>query len=42
VTLWEIFSNGAYPYPGIENVDILDYINSGGRLNRPQECPEPM
>uniref|UniRef100_A0AAU0N4Q3 Receptor tyrosine kinase PVR2B1b n=1 Tax=Gecarcinus lateralis TaxID=6769 RepID=A0AAU0N4Q3_GECLA len=37
VTLWEIFSLGSTPYPGIEvNQDFLNLLESGYRMERPK------
>lgn len=40
VTLWEIFTLGLPPYPGISAGEILDYIKRGGRLPPPEVCPQ--
>lgn len=40
VTLWEIFTRGLPPYPGIGAAQILDYIKAGGRLPPPEDCPQ--
>ena len=41
VTLWELFSLGDNPYPGV-NVDetFIDRILEGLRLNQPKYCPD--
>lgn len=39
VTMWEIFSRGSHPYAAVDNMDILTYVKSGGRLKRPSQCP---
>jgi hypothetical protein len=37
--MWEILSLGKWPYAGIANDDIGEYIRSGGRLCMPELCP---
>ncbi|XP_038069473.1 plexin-B1-like [Patiria miniata] len=39
VLLWEIFSKGATPYPGIRNQDVYDFLKSGQRMDAPKNCP---
>ncbi|XP_070771693.1 tyrosine-protein kinase Mer [Enoplosus armatus] len=38
VTMWEIASRGATPYPGIQNHEIYDYLLEGHRLKQPADC----
>eukprot|EP01114_Cavostelium_apophysatum_P005290 TRINITY_DN1609_c0_g1_i2.p1 TRINITY_DN1609_c0_g1~~TRINITY_DN1609_c0_g1_i2.p1 ORF type:complete len:602 (+),score=84.00 TRINITY_DN1609_c0_g1_i2:143-1807(+) len=40
VALWELFSYGALPYPGLTNREVVDDIQAGRRLTRPPKCPE--
>eukprot|EP00058_Branchiostoma_floridae_P017010 XP_002602498.1 hypothetical protein BRAFLDRAFT_115498 [Branchiostoma floridae] len=40
VTLWEAFSNGRKPYAGMKGQDILTWIESDRRLDRPPTCSE--
>ena len=42
VTMWEIFSGAAHPYPHVDNMDIHKYVNSGRRLDRPRGCPQEL
>ena len=42
VTCWEIFSLGRIPYPGVDNVDVIDFLKSGKRLEQPELCPSKM
>ena len=42
VTLWEIMSLGKMPYPGVAVQDIVSFLESGDRLDRPSNCPEEM
>ncbi|MBN3314996.1 ROS1 kinase, partial [Atractosteus spatula] len=39
VLLWEIMSFGKQPYPAYSNVEVLHFVNSGGRLQSPKNCP---
>ena len=39
VTLWEIASLGASPYPGIDNNELLTKLETGMRLECPPGCP---
>lgn len=38
VLLWEIYTYGCAPYPLIQPEDMLKYINSGNRLEKPHNC----
>ncbi|XP_038067111.1 fibroblast growth factor receptor 4-like [Patiria miniata] len=42
VLLWEIFSKGAKPYPGIPNQDVYDFLKRGQRMDAPKNCPPEM
>ncbi|XP_063106324.1 leukocyte tyrosine kinase receptor isoform X2 [Cavia porcellus] len=42
VLLWEIFSLGYMPYPGRTNLEVLDFVIAGSRMDAPQGCPEPV
>ncbi|CAH8442752.1 unnamed protein product [Schistosoma turkestanicum] len=35
IVLWEIFSLGGLPYPGIDNGQIIDWLNNGNRNSKP-------
>jgi len=35
IVLWEIFESGKTPYPGMSNKEALDFVKSGGRLEKP-------
>jgi len=39
VLLWEMFSLGYMPYPGRSNVEVIDTVMNGGRLDIPRTCP---
>ena len=40
VTLWEMMSLGASPYPELKYEDLMLFLNSGHRLERPQNCSQ--
>ncbi|CAO4381078.1 unnamed protein product [Caenorhabditis nigoni] len=40
VCLWEIFSLGEIPYKGVG--DILQFLEDGSRLSKPDCCPQPI
>ncbi|CAJ0933753.1 unnamed protein product, partial [Mesorhabditis belari] len=40
ILLYEIFSLGAHPYPGMENRDVLDRVLRGERNRRPKYAPD--
>ncbi|XP_048745066.2 tyrosine-protein kinase HTK16-like [Ostrea edulis] len=40
ITLWEMFSYGDQPYGDKKGVEVMQFIESGKRLSRPQDCPE--
>eukprot|EP00731_Ephydatia_muelleri_P032224 Em0023g731a len=39
VLLWEIMTLGNQPYPGQTNQEVLHFISEGGRLDKPEGCP---
>ncbi|XP_035688718.1 uncharacterized protein LOC118424281 [Branchiostoma floridae] len=41
VVLWEIFSGGKTPYPGVHRF-VIEHILDGNRMERPNICPIPM
>jgi len=40
VTLWEMYSYGGIPYPGLSNIQCMDQVSSGYRMPPPPNCPE--
>ncbi|KAM6917254.1 tyrosine-protein kinase receptor [Lycodopsis pacificus] len=42
VLLWEILSLGFMPYPCKTNQEVLEFVNSGGRMDPPKSCPGPV
>lgn len=39
VVLWEIATYGKTPYPGVDLFSVLDKIEAGYRMPRPEGCP---
>ncbi|XP_073179588.1 tyrosine-protein kinase Fer-like [Lepidochelys kempii] len=39
VLLWEIFSLGAAPYPGMSNQQVVSQVERGFRMRAPKRCP---
>lgn len=35
IILWEIWSLGMKPYPGMDNITVMDKVSSGYRMMRP-------
>ncbi|KAL5008460.1 hypothetical protein ScPMuIL_014041 [Solemya velum] len=42
VLLWEIFSFGHIPYPGMSNVDVMNFVCNSGRMEPPTNCSDSM
>lgn len=42
VLLWEIMTLGNQPYPGRINQEVLQFVTGGGRLDRPDKCPNKL
>ncbi|XP_076366752.1 leukocyte tyrosine kinase receptor-like isoform X2 [Tachypleus tridentatus] len=42
VLLWEVLSLGYMPYPGRGNQEVMQLVTSGGRLEPPALCPNPV
>ncbi|XP_037570651.2 tyrosine-protein kinase receptor torso [Dermacentor silvarum] len=40
VLMWEVASLGAVPYPGVANHQLLDFLTTGHRLEKPANCPQ--
>ena len=40
ITLVELFNNGARPYPGLGNAEVMTKVQAGYRHPRPASCPE--
>lgn len=39
VLLWEVYTSGMTPYPGMTDDEVVGRINQWYRLYKPQECP---
>jgi len=39
VVLWEIFSYGQAPYPGLSNPEVIQQVYKGYRMPAPENCP---
>ncbi|XP_037609250.1 tyrosine-protein kinase SYK [Sebastes umbrosus] len=42
VLMWEAFSYGQKPYKGMKGNDVLQMIESGSRMDCPNNCPQEM
>merc|ERR1719494_326734 len=42
ILLWEVFTLGGSPYPGLPAEELLDFLQSGKRMPCPQHCPVEM
>jgi len=42
VLMWEALTLGHQPYPARTNTEVLQFVRSGGRLDRPDTCPNEM
>ncbi|KAK3090381.1 hypothetical protein FSP39_011356, partial [Pinctada imbricata] len=40
ILIWEMFSIGDEPYPGIRNKQVVSKVKGGYRMKRPEYCPE--
>eukprot|EP01137_Pigoraptor_chileana_P023868 Opistho-2@90899 len=39
IVLWEIYSRGSKPYPGLQNHDVAAFLGQNKRMEAPDECP---
>ena len=37
--MWETFTLGGTPYPGLPTEQLLDYLSDGKRMDMPAKCP---
>ena len=42
VLMWEVVTFGQQPYPARTNIEVLHFVRSGGRLDRPDNCPDDL
>lgn len=40
--MWEVMTLAMVPYPGVSNKDVVAFLKSGSRLEKPDECPTEM
>ena len=42
--MWEVFSLGQMPYPGLSPVEVVEFLDEGSRLSKPSNtaCSEEM
>lgn len=40
ILLWEIFTLGGSPYPGLPTEDLLKFLEGGKRMECPDRCPK--
>lgn len=40
LVLWEIWEDGKHPYPQFSNTEVMQKVNEGYRLPKPESCPE--
>ena len=33
--MWEVFSLGRIPYPGVDPISLFQFLDDGGRLGKP-------
>ena len=42
ILIYEIVTFGSFPYQGLSNSQVLEYVKNGGRLNLPRNCSEEL
>ncbi|KAJ9587458.1 hypothetical protein L9F63_028289, partial [Diploptera punctata] len=42
IVLWEIGTLGGFPYPTVSDMDLLNYLLDGKRLEKPDNCSEEL
>ncbi|XP_020370542.1 tyrosine-protein kinase ZAP-70 isoform X1 [Rhincodon typus] len=42
ITMWEALTYGQKPYKKMKGPEVVSFIEQGGRLDRPPECPDEM
>ncbi|GCC33430.1 hypothetical protein chiPu_0011899 [Chiloscyllium punctatum] len=40
ILMWEVMTLGHQPYPARTNLEVLHFVRTGGRLEKPSNCPE--
>ncbi|XP_035205023.1 insulin-like growth factor 1 receptor [Stegodyphus dumicola] len=42
VVLWEMATLASQPYQGLANEQVLQFVISGGKMSKPENCPEKL
>ncbi|XP_021924805.1 platelet-derived growth factor receptor beta-like [Zootermopsis nevadensis] len=42
IVLWEIGTLGGFPYPSVNDMDLLNYLLEGKRLEKPDNCSDEL
>lgn len=42
VVVYEIVTFGSFPYQGLSNTQVLEYVKAGNRLTPPDKCPNDL
>lgn len=42
IVLWELVTLGSQPYAGLDNYEVMPYLETGKRLPRPLRCPDDL
>lgn len=42
VVLWEMATLASQPYQGLSNEQVLQFVISGGKMSKPENCPEKL
>ncbi len=42
VVLWEMATLASQPYQGLSNEAVLKYVVDGGKMQRPENCPQKL
>ena len=40
VVMWEIYSFGRAPYPRMNQKDVVEKVQAGYRMEKPESCPK--
>ncbi|KAK3096457.1 hypothetical protein FSP39_000375 [Pinctada imbricata] len=42
VLMWEVITFGQQPYHARTNIEVLNFVQSGGQLDKPNSCPQEL
>lgn len=42
VTLWEVLTMAFTPYPSLDTSEVFKFVENGGRLEQPNNCPDEL